>query len=71
MISITVPYTARNHHYIARCASMLAWCYVAGHRTAQLVIDLFVKHQRFTVCCPFFDLLNSNYHTVAFGKAVC
>ena len=32
--------TALNAHYIVRCASVLAWCYVGGHLPEQLVIDL-------------------------------
>ena len=32
--------TAPNAHYIVRCASVLAWCYVAGHLPEQLIIDL-------------------------------
>ena len=31
--------TAPNAHNIIRCASVLAWCYVAGHLPEQLVID--------------------------------
>ena len=32
--------TARNAHYIVRCASVLAWCYVGGNLPEQLVMDL-------------------------------
>ena len=35
-----------TNHYIARCASVLAWCYLAGRLPAQLVVDLFAQHQR-------------------------
>ena len=45
-----------TNHYITRCASVLAWSYLAGRSPEQLVIDLFAQHQRFDVCCP---LLNS------------
>ena len=38
-------------HYINRCASMIAWFYLAGRSPEQLVIDLFAQHQLFAVCC--------------------
>ena len=41
-----------TNHYIARCASVLAWSCFAGRSPIQLVIDLFAQHQRFAVCCP-------------------
>ena len=41
-----------TNHYRARCASVLAWCYLAGSLPVQLVVDLFAQHQRFAVCCP-------------------
>ena len=36
-------------HYITRCASELAWPYLAGSSPGQLVTDLFAQHQRFNV----------------------
>ena len=42
----------QTNHYIARCASVLAWSYLAGRSPEQLVIDLYAQHQRFAVCCP-------------------
>ena len=41
-----------TNHYIARCASVLAWSYLAEGSPEQLVIDLIAQHQRFVVCCP-------------------
>ena len=41
------------NHYIARCASVLAWSCPAGCSPKQFVVDLFVQHQRFVVCCPW------------------
>ena len=40
-----------TNHYINRCASELAWPYLAGSSPGELVIDLFAQHQRFAVCC--------------------
>ena len=40
-----------TNHYITRCASELAWPYLAESSPGQLVIDLFAQHQRFAVCC--------------------
>ena len=42
-----------TNHYIVRCASVLAWSYLAGRLPEQLVIDLFAQHQRFAVFCPY------------------
>ena len=42
-----------TNHYIARCASVLAWFYFVGSSPEQLVIDLFAQHQRFAVCYPY------------------
>ena len=42
-----------TNHYIARCASVIAWSYLARSSPEQLVIDLFAQHQRFAVCCPY------------------
>ena len=39
-----------TNYYIARCASVFAWSYLAGRLPEQLVIDLFALHQRFAVC---------------------
>ena len=33
-----------TNHYIAPCASVLAWCYLAGRLPEQLVIDHFAQH---------------------------
>ena len=44
-----------TNHYIARCASVLAWCYLAERLPAQLVVDHFAQHQRFAVCCLYPD----------------
>ena len=41
-----------TNHYLARCASVLAWSYLAGRSPEQLVIDLFAQHHRFVVGCP-------------------
>ena len=41
-----------TNNYVARCASVLAWSYLAARSPEQLVIDLFEQHQRFAVCCP-------------------
>ena len=38
-----------TNHYIARCASVLAWSYIAERSPTQLVVDLFAKHQRYVV----------------------
>ena len=35
---------------IQKC--ILVWVYLQACWTAQLVMDLFVQHQRFAVCCP-------------------
>ena len=40
-----------TNHYITRCASELAWPYLAGGSPGQSVIDLFAQHQWFSVCC--------------------
>ena len=40
-----------TNHYITRCASELAWSYLAGRSPGQLVIYLFAQHQWFAVCC--------------------
>ena len=40
-----------TNHYITRCASELAWPYLARRSPGQLVIDLFAQPQRFAVCC--------------------
>ena len=40
-----------TNHFMTHCASELAWPYLAGSSPGQLVIDLFVQHQRFAVCC--------------------
>ena len=45
-----------TNHYISRCASELAWLYLAGSSPGQLVIDLFAQHQRFAVCCQLLGL---------------
>ena len=44
-----------TNHYIARCASVLAWSYLAGRLPEELVIDLFAQHQR---CCPWATYVN-------------
>ena len=46
-----------TNYYIARCASVLAWSYLARRSREQLVIDLFAQHQRFAVCCPLLYIL--------------
>ena len=38
-----------TNHCIARCASVLAWSYLAGRSPEQLVLDLFAQHQRFAL----------------------
>ena len=53
------PTQRETNHYIARCASVLAWCYLAGRLSEQLVIDLFAQHHRFAVCCPLGRILAS------------
>ena len=54
-----------TNHYITRCASELAWPYLAGSSPGQLYIDLFAQHQRFAVCCQLIRLLahNKKNHT--------
>ena len=51
-----------TNHYITRCASVLAWSYLAGRSPEQLVIDLFALHQPFAVCCPIYM---QNYFKIA------
>ena len=41
-----------TNQYIARCASVLAWSYLAGRSSEQLVIELWAQLQRFAVYCP-------------------
>ena len=50
-----------TNHYIARCASVFAWSYLAGRLPEQLVIDLFAQHQRFVVCYPQSTNLLTSY----------
>ena len=45
-----------TNHYVAHCASVLAWSYLAGRSPKHSVKDLFAQHQRFTVCCPLTNL---------------
>ena len=40
-----------TNHYITRCASELAWLYLAGSSPGQLIIELFSQHQRLSACC--------------------
>ena len=40
-----------TNHFKTQRASVLAWCYLAGRRAAQLVLDFFLNHQRFELCC--------------------
>ena len=44
--------------YIARCASVLAWCCLAVRLPGQLVENLFAQHQRLAVCCPYWKVFN-------------
>ena len=57
-----------TNHYISRCASELAWPYLAGSSPGQLVIDLFAQHQRFAVCCQlaFSTVYNIPFYHPAF-----
>ena len=40
-----------TNHYITRCASEIAWPYLAGSSPGQLVIYLFAQHHLFAVRC--------------------
>ena len=40
-----------TNYYIARCASVSAWCYHAGGSPEQLFIEIFAQHQQFDARC--------------------
>ena len=56
---------------IARCASVLAWSYLAGRSPEQLVLELFAQHQRFTVCFPYRRTSNWNFYFSKIHKVFC
>ena len=54
------------NHYIARCASVLAWCCLVGRLTDQLVIDLFCTAS--AICCMLsigFICIMANYFEIS------
>ena len=53
-----------SNHFIARCTSMLAWCYLARCLPGNLLKDLFAQYQRFAVCCPQYTIQNSMAFTI-------
>ena len=43
----------KTNYEIARCASVFAWSYLSGRSPEQLVLNIFVQHQRFAVFSPY------------------